>query len=369
MNFRELNHKKNFWLRAQKTRLSKFLFDKKNTNHYSPSAAKTIKKILFLRHDNKFGDMIVSTVFYKNLKNLLPQAEIHVVSGTATKTIIENNKNISAIYPYKNGWLNAVKLGLKLRKQKFDLIIDIDKELNAQTILLIRLINARFVLGFNRDGYGIYNIKKSYTYNKEHISKIYENVLKELKIMPKEYNFDFSYSLFISKDSAKAADKILKTLAKDGLKNNKPLVILNPFAASKHRCLSQLQAVEIAQALKDYNFLVIGPADKLKHFLPNNNLKPANLFVTPYELSKQGGINLSLALLKTADFLISPDTALVHAATALNKPQLCIYRGTDEENIIMWGPNANNARILRSETDNKNLPSKIITENFLKLIK
>jgi len=369
MNFRELNHKKNFWLSAQKTRFSKFLFDNKNNNHYSPSAAKTIKKILFLRHDNKFGDMIVSTIFYKNLKQLLPQAQITVLCGPATKIILENNKNVSAVYTYKKGWSNTVTLGLKLRKEKFDLIIDIDKELTAQTILLIRLIRARFVFGFNRDGYGIYNIKKTYTYGKEHISKIYKKVLEDLKIAPKDFEFDFNYSLPVPKTSTNLAQQVIKYLSKEGANKQKPLVIFNPFASSKHRHLTPLQAVETAQELKDYNFLIIGPSTALEKFLPDNQFKPNNLFLVPQHLAKQGGIMLSIALLREADYLISPDTYIVHAARALNKPQLCIYRGNDKENIITWGPYTDNAVIAESTTDNKDLSSKTIIENFLKLVK
>lgn len=366
MNFRELNHKKNFWLRAQKTRFSKFLFDKKNNNHYSPSAAKTIKKILFLRHDNKFGDMIVSTAFYKNLKQLLPQAKITVLCGPATKIILENNKNVSAIYTYKKGWLTTVKLGRKLRKEKFDLIIDIDKELTAQTILLIRLINARFVFGFNREGYGIYNIKKTYTYGKEHISKIYKKVIDDLKIAPKDFEFDFSYFLPVPKSSTSLAQQVIKQLSKEGLDKQKPLVIFNPFASSKHRCLTPLQAIETAQELQNYNFLIIGPSKALKYFLPNNQFKPNNLFLVPQNLAKQGGIMLSISLLREANYLISPDTYIVHAAAAFNKPQICVYRGKDKENITTWGPNSAKAVIVESITDNKDLSSKKIIENFIK---
>ena len=366
MSLRELNHKRILWTRKQKTLLAKFLFDKKNNNHFSPSQIKTIKKILFLRHDNKFGDMIVSTVFYKNLKNLLPNAEIHVVSGPSTKVIIENNKNISAVYPYKTGWLNALKLGQKLRKQNFDLVIDIDRVLTAQTVLLLRLISARFVFGFNRDGYGLYNIKRQYNFGQEHISNVYKKIVDELKLAPKDYNFDAAYSLFIPKEITKLTEKLLKILAKDGFENNKPLVIFNPFAASKHRSLSDGQAKEIAQNLPDYNFLIIGPENKLKNFLPAG--KPKNLFIVPPKFAKQGGINLSLALLKMANFLITPDTYIVHAAVAFNKPQICIYRGVDQENIRLWGPNSDKAIILEAKADNKDIPAETIIENFKKLV-
>lgn len=365
MNFREFNHKKNFWLRAQKTRLAKFLFDKKNENRFTPSAVKTIKKVLFLRHDNKMGDMIVSTVFYNNLIKVLPQTKIYVLAGPNTKNLLTENKNVYKVYSYKKGWLNAIKTGLKLRKEKFDLLIDIDQELIAPTILLIRLINARFVFGFNRDGYGIYNIKKTYVYGKEHISNIYKKVIDGLKIA-KDFQFDFNYFVLIPKASVNLAQQVLKHLYKEGLKKENPLVIFNPFAASKHRCLTALQAVETAQNLPDYNFLVIGPAQQLKYFLPNNEFKPKNLFLLPQDFAKQGGIYLSIALLEQADFLISPDTYIIHAATALNKPQLALYR-KDKGNQAVWGPNSKKSLILEGEGDNKFIPSKQIVESFLKL--
>lgn len=331
MTFREWNRNKNLWLRTKKAQIAKFLFDRKSPAHYSPSAFKSIKKVLFLRYDNKIGDMIVSTISFHNLKTLYPKISIGVITGPAAKIIIENNKDVDKIYLYKRNWFKIFKLGLALRKEKYDLIIDMDREPTAQSIFLLRLIKARFTFGFNRDGYKLYNINKPYQWNSGHITKLHKAVFEGLKILPRDYNFDLRYILPLPKESVKLAEKIIKPLKKDG----KKLIIFNPFAASRRRCFSAKQALEIANLLPKYNILVIGPADKLKSFFKGQNTLPDNLTLLPPENAAKGQIMLNIALLKQADILITPDTYIVHAASAFEKQIFALYQGND---LDAWYP-------------------------------
>ena len=357
MTFREWNRKKNLWLRAKKAQLAKFLLDRKSPEHYSPSAFKSIKKVLFLRYDDKLGDMIISTISFHNLKTLFPKIFIGVITGNNAAKIIENNKDVDKIYFYKRSWFKILKLGLALRKEKYDLVIDIDREPTAQSIFLLRLIKARFTFGFNRAGYKLYNINKTYQWNSGHITKLHKAVFEGLKILPRDYKFDFRYILPLPKESVKLAEKIIKPLKKEGEK----LIIFNPFAASRRRCFSAKQALEIAALLKNYQILIIGPADKLKTFFKGEKALPANLALVSQENALKGGILLNIALLKQADILISPDTYIVHAANAFNKKQICVYLSSDQENIILWGPNSQNATLLENKnTYNKDFDLKEI---------
>ena len=344
MSFREWNRKKNLWLRTKKAQIAKFLFDRKSPTHYSPSAFKSIKKVLFLRYDNKIGDMIVSTISFHNLKTLYPKISIGVITGPAAKIIIENNKDVDKIYLYKRSWLKILKLGLTLRKEKYDLVIDIDREPTAQSIFLLRLIKARFTFGFNRDGYKLYNINKPYHWNSAHITKLHKAVFEGLKILPRDYAFDYRYILPLPKESLKLAEKIIKPLKKEGGK----LIILNPFAASRRRCFSAAQALEIAKLLPKYNILVIGPADKLKTFFKGFAALPGNLTLVSQENALKGGIMLNIALLKQADILITPDTYIVHAANAFNKQIFALYQGND---LDVWYPLTNNYKIIVPHKD------------------
>ncbi len=362
MDLKAYNRKMNLWMRAKKAQIAKFLLDRKSKEHFSPSAFKTIKKVLFLRHDDKLGDMIVSTVAFHNLKTLYPNIFIGVITGKNASEIVENNKDVDQVYIYIKKLARILKLGLALRKEKYDLVIDIDREPTAQSIFLLRLIKARFTFGFNRAGYKLYNINKSYQWNSGHITKLHKAVFEGLKILPRDYKFDFRYILPLPKESVKLAEKIIKPLKKEREK----LIIFNPFAAARRRCFSAKQALDVANLLPKYKILVIGPQSKLKNFFKGYNNLPSNLHILDYKNTQKNKIWLNIALLKHADTIITPDTYVVHAASAFDKKQICVYFSEDKENLIVWGPNSKNATLLENEkTDNKDFELQKQIKNYI----
>ena len=60
----------------------------------------------------------------------------------------------------------------------------------------------------------------------------------------------------------------------------------------------------------------------------------------------------AVALVKHADVIVSPDTSIVHAATAFAKPMLALYekdRTAEYLNSRAWGPNNPNAIMVQSD--------------------
>lgn len=93
---------------------------------------------------------------------------------------------------------------------------------------------------------------------------------------------------------------------------------------------------------------------------------PGNLTLVSQENALKGGILLNIALLKQADILITPDTYIVHAANAFDKKQICVYLSSDQENIILWGPNSQNAVLLENQrTYNKDFNTTELVKNLL----
>jgi ADP-heptose:LPS heptosyltransferase len=361
MDLRAYNRKMNLWMRAKKAQIAKFLLDRKSPEHYSPSAFKTIKKVLFLRYDDKLGDMIVSTVSFHNLKALYPKIHIAVITGKRARTLIENNKDVDQIFNYTRDWVKILILGLRLRMKKYDLVIDIDKKPTAQSFFLLRLIKARFTFGFNKAGYKLYNINRPYVWDSGHITKLHKAVFEGLKILPKDYNFDFRYILPIPKESVKLAEKIVKPLKKEGGK----LILFNPFAAAKRRCFSAEQVLQTASLLSKYQILVIGYENKLENFFKGHKNLPVNLHIVDYKNARKGEIWLNIALLRQVDILITPDTYIVHAASGFDKKQICVYFSEDKENLVVWGPNSKNATLLENEkTDHKDFDIKKLVKNL-----
>lgn len=322
MGFREWNRKKNLWLRAFKARAALSILDKQNPNCFTPAELPNIRKVLFLRHDNKLGDMIVSTLAFRELKKRLPQAEISVITGPAAAKIIENNPHVSHIFLYKKNLFAVWRLGRRLAREKFDLFIDMDQQNSLETLLLLRLVRPRFAFGFNRQPVKMYNITLPFDFSAHHVTEWHQAVFNTLGLTDGT-DFNTSYDLFIPTDARQAASDFLNTLPPESKK-----IIFNPFAASKHRCFSFEQAKQAAEQFVDAHVILVGPPDDLAIFGEGKTF-PANLLKAPSKMCQHYGIWASLALLAEADLLISPDTYIVHAAAALKKTVCALYAPTD----------------------------------------
>ena len=106
-----------------------------------------IKKILLLRHD-RIGDVIISRPLVKNLRKAMPDVDID---------ILYSSRNFSASFflsditnqSFNLGKKISHKLGVirKLRKNKYDLVIDLFDNESVTSNLLIRMIKAKVSLG------------------------------------------------------------------------------------------------------------------------------------------------------------------------------------------------------------------------------
>ncbi len=341
MTFREWNRRKNLYLRGLKAKAGKFLFDKKNPNRFTPHQLKSIKKIVFLRNDNKLGDMIVNTAAFREIKKALPKAEITVIAGPSSAQIIENNRNISQIMICKKALRHIIKTGLALRRQNIDLYIDMDKQPTFDTLLLLRLINPRFAFGFNREDFKSYNITIPFDFKASHVTQWQKQMLKALRLK-KEEKFNPKYDLFIPTEAKKASEKFLKTLPP-----YKKTIIFNPFASSKHRCFSPDQLIRASANFPKANIILVGPQEKINIFSAEEPL-PSNIYKISGDLLSKFGVWGIIALVNKADLIITPDTYLIHVAASFGKPICAVYAPGDGKS---WYPLTQNHKIETYDKD------------------
>ena len=64
-----------------KEKLSKILFDKKNKREEEFDLNK-LNRILFLRYDDKIGDMVDTTMMFREIKKKYPNCKIDIVLKT-----------------------------------------------------------------------------------------------------------------------------------------------------------------------------------------------------------------------------------------------------------------------------------------------
>ena len=353
MNFREWNRKKNLALRAFKARLAKAVLDKKNPHVFSPEDISSVRRVLFLRNDNKLGDMIVASMAFRELKKQLPHIEIDVIAGPDAAQVLTGNPHINRIFIYKRGLIPLLKLGRKLSRESFDIYIDLDMENTAQTLFLLACAKPHFAFGFNRQSFGLYNITCSFDFN-AHITQWYSRCFQCLGLKITNTKYD----LFISENKKRRAKEFIQTLP-HGRKN----ILVNPFAGSKHRCLAFTQLLSLASLLPDANIIVIGEENKTEPFRQAALVKtPPNLFFQPAHTD----LFDVFALIAAGDVFVSPDTAFVHAACALDKEQICIYR-QDAQNLKTWTPLSQKAHIVCVPDDFSSLDMTCVAQEIQRL--
>ncbi|HTI17796.1 MAG TPA: lipopolysaccharide heptosyltransferase family protein, partial [Trinickia sp.] len=115
-----------------------------------------MKRILVVRIDF-LGDMVCTTPLLRRLKERWPGAEIHVLANKYNRAVLEGNPDVSVVHTYvyskqfernpRPGKINAIRdrlsLILRLRKQKFDLLVIPNGGMHKNSIQFARLLNAK----------------------------------------------------------------------------------------------------------------------------------------------------------------------------------------------------------------------------------
>ncbi|WP_208931883.1 glycosyltransferase family 9 protein [[Haemophilus] ducreyi] len=213
---------------------------------------------------------------------------------------------------------------MKLANQKYDLVIDPTIALRNRDLLLLRVINAKHYIGYEKTNYQLFdfNIKNE----KKHISTVYKRALELIGLN----HIDISYDIPLNKDSHERIKIYLSESCLDSF------IALNLFGASSTRSFNDNKIYELLEYLKKNTnkpiLLLTFPAiaRKLKkiacHF--------SEVFI--YEHTKT--VFDTIELIRFADLVISPDTSIVHIAVGLNKKLIAFY-SLDEQNFIHWQPN------------------------------
>ncbi|WP_314294219.1 glycosyltransferase family 9 protein [Fusobacterium periodonticum] len=333
---RKLNRIFQDYMREKRLKIGKTIWDKKEkTNIISGNnfiEDNNIKSILFLRYDGKIGDMIVNSLMFREIKKVFPDIKIGLIARGAAIDIVKNNPNIDEIYEYHKDRKKIKELALKIKEEKYDLLIDFSEMLRVNQMMLINLCGARINIGIEKENWKLFDVSLNVRDFNQHISELYIKILKFLGIK----NINSSYDVFSS-------NYLLKKI---GLENKK-YCVFNPYAASKHRSFSSENIEKISKIIleKDYEILIlIGSKDKIEELKKLDISKE-----TKVKVIETKGMSEVAELIKGADLIVSPDTSIVHLAKAFDKKMLCIYRkelGKEDKNSILWGPNSEKAKVI-----------------------
>ena len=331
------------YMRAKRLKIGKYIWDRKEKAKIIEGdnflKNNSIKSILFLRYDGKIGDMIVNSLMFREIKKVYPDIKIGVVARGAAIDIIKDNPNVDRIYEYYKDRKKIKDLALKIKEEKYDLLIDFSEMLRVNQMMLINLCGARINIGLDRKDWELFDLSiesgKDFKWT-EHITKRYLAYL--IKLGLKKENINISYDIYL-KDEKKY--EVFFNEIKESKK-----IILNPYGASKHKSFNVETLENIITYLKDKDIAIIltyfGDKYKELEFLEKK-------YKYVYIPKKIESILDTAILIKKSDYVISPDTSIVHIASALNKKMIIVYPpkgGKYGVDHLVWAPKSDYNKVI-----------------------
>ncbi len=278
------------------------------------------------------GDVVLVTASLKAIRKKFPRARIHCLVGKESMRILHNCPYLDGIIVYDvkdkdRGWLGVLKLSKKLRKYRFDVVIDFQN--NRKSHLLS-------FLSFGRESYGYDNGKwgSLLSHPVKDTRKDMPPVAHQFQVLENlgiHYNGNAFLELWPSPDNKQYVQRLLDS---EWLGNNPDIVGINIAASAKWQ--TKNWPVEYMARLcdmlsaKNIRVIITGiEKDKplAQHFLSMTKSKPANF------VGKTNILQLA-ALIKKCKVFVTPDSAPLHVAAAMQVPVVAFFGPTDSRRHI-----------------------------------
>ena len=295
---------------------------------------KKVKKILVIK-PAAIGDVLLCTPVVENLRIDFPDAEIIFLTQKYCKEALTGNPNINRILTYDlaldSGWC----LIRNIRKQKYDLVIDLFG--NPRTALITLFSGARYKTGYKFNWRSIaYNIKVKPRGGEVHNVEFNLDSLRALGLTTIKNKPLF----FINNIHRKFAADFFRTA---GLKG-KEVIGINPCGTWPTKVWTKEKFIELGKLLSPkYHILLFWGNENEK--LLAESIKTSignNAGIIPEIDIKYMG-----ALLEKCKVFVTNDTGPMHISWILGVPTAAIFGPTNPD---LQGPLLENSVIIRNES-------------------
>ena len=289
---------------------------------------KNTRNILFLRYD-RIGDMVITTPVFRELKLAYPEINISVLASKLNRGVLVNNPYVDKIYTnHKNNLLGDLPTLLKLRKMKFDVCVEFDHSVIPHAIIRFRIIKPKKVISVLKKGrYGLQGKElEIYDYYTEkpknsHFRDIWLNTLNPFNVKPESKKYD----LFCTDQQKKKAINFLLQF------QNKITIGINLEGAVKGKRITHDKLKVICrglyQANKDVQIVLLSSPKTYEDIIRLSKNMGLSYVFSSY---KTESILDVAALIQNLQLVITPDTSIVHIASAFNVPVVSIHENNDD---------------------------------------
>jgi ADP-heptose:LPS heptosyltransferase len=300
----------------------------------------TIRSILFLRHD-RIGDMIVTTPFFRILKQKYPSLKIGVIASETNAEIIRFNKSVDSLYRLPKNPLQKILMLMKLRRENYDVVINLIFNRTTSIALLMDFIAKNGITVSQGDEKYRFYFDRYCTVPRASgpMVSILAEIMKRIFALPIE-DRELDYEITVDPRSKEEVASFLSkhNLLSKSLNSRSNYIVFNLSAVDTERKISVDQASQIISFLAHYSgykvVVVTAPNDTvMQDFAGLLRAKGACL------LFMENGFSSLLqlaALIESAAVVLSPDTSVIHFASAMKTPIIGFF--TPLQGMREWFP-------------------------------
>lgn len=312
------------------------------------------RNIIIYRVGN-IGDIVCAIPCFTALRRNFPKAKITLLTSPGKKGMLGAKELLDGapyfdeqIIYYREGIdsiFKKIKLVWALRKNNYDLFIEIPNELGRLNIFLRDIIFAKILGVKSAFGFKIRTVRlaaklqSDYKPSKNEVEGLLD-VLKENNIGVEKVKFNFP----ISKEDKKAVRELLKNKWGDDF-TAKKIVAIHPGAKEEVRQWPIERFIEIVKIIqKKYKVKIVitgGKEDIEKGEIIKRALNNKDVLIAAGQLS----ILQTAELLKKCKLLISNDTGVVHLASAAGLPIVVLVFPREIKG--KWDPYGNKNIVIR----------------------
>ncbi len=267
-------------------------------------------KILVIRFSS-IGDIVLTSPVLRCLKKQMPQARVHYLTKKRNADLLEANPYIDHIHLFDNDLDATIN---ELRKERFDLIIDLHH--NLRTLQVKRKLRV-WAYSFRKLNFlkFLFASLKINLLPKMHIVDRYLDTVKHLDIKNDEQGLDY----FIPEYE----EFPLETLP-EAYKNGFIALVLGGTYFTKRLPASKYRSI---LDMPNKKFILLGGKHEKEIATEIINWQTGNVLDYVGKLT----INQSATLIRESSLVITNDTGLMHIAAAFRKKILSVWGNTVPE--------------------------------------
>jgi ADP-heptose:LPS heptosyltransferase len=309
-------------------------------------------KILFIRL-NRIGDALVTTPLLSAVKNKTG-SNIHILADKKNHFVFENNPDIDKVFVFEKGFSGIKKFRKYLNSENYDVIVDLHDDVSTTVSFLVALSGVEFRIALRKANY------KIFTDTIEKLDPTKFHVVDRLLVLTKLLNIDlenFEPNVIYQPNvnSLKEIDRFLNT----HLQDINFLVGINISAGSDARFWGVQRFKSLLTLLQNYNVsLILISAKKDLVYAEQISQNKLPIFCDP-------DFDKFAALVSKIDFLFTPDTSIIHLASAYKVPVFGLYVKYNTEDVIWYPYKSAYESVITEEANFNNLNYEDLEVKFL----